>query len=175
MAVFGSLLDTEMERGRESRSRVRKNISLYFPFLSLLISSRVRKKIVFFILILSHPQVRAKVSSSTVRRTHSVDTILDRNSSDQEFRLYIMRSRKLGCEEFRYSPKCKLTVPKDIFFVQRTFHWCQWRNHVFLPGGNLVIWVLDPRPTSWSTLKVTWWEKMLAIRIFFLFRLASKM
>merc|ERR1719150_1450489 len=51
MAVFGSLLDTEMERGRESRSRV-----------------------------------RAKVSSSTVRRTHSVDTILDRNSSDGEFR-----------------------------------------------------------------------------------------
>ena len=47
MAVFGSLLDTEMERGRESRSRVSKNISLYFHF-HLSISAPVWEKNIFY-------------------------------------------------------------------------------------------------------------------------------
>ena len=51
MAVFGSLLDTEMERGRESRSRVRKNISLYFHFYLSISAPVWGKKSFWFCLI----------------------------------------------------------------------------------------------------------------------------
>ena len=83
-----------------------------------------------------HIKVRAKVSSSTVRRSHSVDTILEQKS-DQDFRcMYIFKSLQVD-------------IFNSIIRDQKSSE------------GNPATWVqghsnLGPL-TSCRTWKLTWW------------------